>query len=390
MNMRERAYWRELFDAIIHVRGERERIAKAIGVVAVTLSRWASGESSPRPRYLSPLVQAIPDEHRSAFQTSIAQEFPSHHFNEPMQEDLSDEPIQDHTRFSIPFQFVSRILATRATDAPHQVSWVMIQQILQHALLHLASDGQGLKITVILCRPPRDNGIICSLREKVALGTYPWRENVEEQVRFLGADTLVGYTVATARSHQVRDLTVNPTFLPYLRDEHEISAAACPIMWHSHIAGCVLFSSTAVGTFESDALMVLLQAYTNLIALALAESDFYDVSLIQLRVMPTFKDQEQYLASFQRRVIALMKESVSSEYPLTRMKAEKIAWQQIETLLLAYYSRSSCEHDTQAHESAKSDPLNEQDHAHKNYDDRGLHDTFPLQKGKTYDNNTRI
>ena len=27
MNMRERVYWRELLDTIIHIRGERERIA---------------------------------------------------------------------------------------------------------------------------------------------------------------------------------------------------------------------------------------------------------------------------------------------------------------------------------------------------------------------------
>ena len=354
MNMRERVYWRELLDTIIHIRGERERIAKAIGVTTVTLSRWASGESSPRPRYLRPLVLAIPDEHKVAFQASIAQEFPFSHSDELIQEDLIDESIQENVRFSLPFQFFNRILATRATDAPHQVSWVMMQQILQHALLHLATDGVGLKITIVLCMPPREDGIIYSLRETVALGTHPWHENVEEQARFLGADTLVGYTVTTARSHQVRDLRVDPTFLPYLRDEHEISAAACPIMWHSHIAGCVLFSSTGVGTFEADELMNLLQVYTNLIALALAEADFYDVSLIQLRVMPTFKAQEQYLATFQSRVIALMKESLYTERPLSRMQAEKIAWQQIETLLLAYYSHGSEENDTQAHEPAKS------------------------------------
>lgn len=376
--MRERAYWRELLDTIIQVRSERERIAKAIGVTTVTLTRWASGESSPRVRYLRPLVLAIPDEQRPMFQGSLAQEFPTSHFSELIQEDLHDESTQEHEMFALPFQFIKRILTTRATNAPHQVSWVMMQQILQHALLHLAIDGIGLKITIILCMPPRDDGIIYSLREIMALGTYPWSANVEEQARFLGADALVGYTVTTARRHQVRDLRVDPTFLPYLRDEHEISAAACPIMWHSHIAGCVLFSSTRVGTFDSDELMGLLQTYTNLIALALAESDFHDISRIQLRVMPPYEAQKQYLAIFQRCVIALMKESLHAERPLSRMQAEKIAWQQIETLLLVYGRGGSSKHDGQALEPSQFVSFTDKDHVHQSNDQPNLHAPFPL------------
>src|SRR5690349_13156154 len=112
--MRKRAAWRELLDSVIQVRAERERIAAQIGVAPVTLTRWASGETSPRRQNLYPLVQAVPDQHRTAFQVSIEEDLPSHSF---------DEPTRDDAELEIPFQLVSRILATRATDPPHHVAW---------------------------------------------------------------------------------------------------------------------------------------------------------------------------------------------------------------------------------------------------------------------------
>src|SRR5579859_1121597 len=85
--MRKRAVWRELLDSVIQVRTERERIAAQIGVAPVTLTRWANGDTSPRLQLLNPLVQAIPDRHRAAFQASIEEDFPSHSFDEPILDD---------------------------------------------------------------------------------------------------------------------------------------------------------------------------------------------------------------------------------------------------------------------------------------------------------------
>jgi hypothetical protein len=326
--MRKRVVWRELLDSVIQVRTERERIAAEIGVAPVTLTRWASGETSPRSQNLHHLVQVIPDQHRAAFQASIEEDLPSHSF---------DEPIRDNLELEIPFQLVSRILATRATDPPHQVSWVIFHQVLQHALLQLAPDHSGMKITIVECMPPRDNDAICSLREGIGSGTSPWQENVEEHGLFLGAETLAGHAVTTARFCQVPDMRVNPTSLPYYRIDHEISSAACPIMWQGRVAGCLLFSSTQVGAFLAQEQKVLLEAYANLLALAFAEKDFYPVDLIRLHVMPPPDTQQQYLASFRRRVVVLMKESAFTGQVLTSKQAEKIAWQQIETLLLDHY-----------------------------------------------------
>ncbi|TMC21409.1 MAG: GAF domain-containing protein [Chloroflexi bacterium] len=338
--MRQRTYWRELLDMIIHTYGERKRIARAISVAEVTLSRWASGESSPRQRYFRPLLQAIPGAHRHAFEASMKEEFPSLAVDLPGQDMLVyQESMHEHEKLEIPFAFVNRILGIHATSFTHQVSWMIIQQTLQHARLQLSSGLGGLRITIFYCMPPRDDGMIRSLREGPGLGTFPWSESLGEEVQFLGADTLVGHTVATARSHQVSDLRAAPTLVPYRPAEYERSAATYPMMRHGRLAGCVLFSSTEVGRFECDRLAVLLQAYTNLIALAFTESDFYDVSVIQLQVMPAFEAQQQYLSRFRALVITLMKESAHTAQDLTYQQAVTIAWQQVETLLLQHHDK---------------------------------------------------
>jgi transcriptional regulator with XRE-family HTH domain len=326
MDMRKRADWRVLLDSLIQSRAERERIAAQIGVNAVTLSRWASGETSPRPQNLLHLTQALPEQHRTRFRALVEEDLPS----------LSlDELHQENSILEISFQFFNTVLTTRAVSSPQHVFWVIIHQVLQHALLQLDPYRQGMKITIVQCMPPGEDGKIHSLREGIGLGTPPWPESFEEHALFLGAETLAGYTTATGHFHQVPDMRNNPTFLPYYRAEHEISAAACPIMWHGRVAGCVLFSSTQAGAFRTRELNILLECYTNLIALAFAERDFYPMDLIHLQVMPPPEKQMPYLASFRRRVMELMRASVNNlGQPLTSVQAELMTWQQIEKLLL--------------------------------------------------------
>lgn len=323
--MRKRADWRVLLDSLIQNRTERERIAAQIGVNAVTLSRWASGETSPRQQNLRHLVQAVPEQHRARLHALLEEDRPSLALDERHREDA---------RLEIPFQFFNTVLTTRAVSSPLHVFWVIIHQILQHALLQLDPYRQGMKITIVQCMPPGEEGKICSLREGIGLGTPPWPGSFEEHTVFLGAETLAGYATATAHFQQVPDMRNNPTFLPYYRAEHEISAAACPIMWHGRIAGCVLFSSTQAGAFRTRELNILLESYTNLIALAFAERDFYPIDLIHLRIMPSPEEQLPCLASFRRRVMALMQEATNTGQTMTSAQAELMAWQQIEKLLL--------------------------------------------------------
>jgi len=46
--MREAVTWRELLGRSIENLQERQRIANAMGVIPITLMRWANGESTPR------------------------------------------------------------------------------------------------------------------------------------------------------------------------------------------------------------------------------------------------------------------------------------------------------------------------------------------------------
>lgn len=65
--------WRDLLKDVISDAVERERLAKAMDVNPLTLSRWAQGVSTtPRPQKLSQLVQAFPNTASSAAQRVVA------------------------------------------------------------------------------------------------------------------------------------------------------------------------------------------------------------------------------------------------------------------------------------------------------------------------------
>jgi hypothetical protein len=334
-NMQQQSSWRELLDTIIREPSECKRIAEAVGVVEVTVRRWASGQASPRSRFLRPLLQAIPDGHRQAFEASMKEAFSALALDRSGENKMVRQgPVYENTRFSIPSAFVRKILAIRASNVAHQASWVIIQQVLQQAVSHLSSSGLRIKITLVACMPVRENGRVCSLRQGCTLGTSPWSGYLEKHVQFVGAQTLCGQSVATERAQRVRDVRQDSHFLLHAHDEHEVSAAACPLLWYGRVAGCVLFSSLVAGAFESEELMVLLQDYTNLIALAFTEGDFVEVESIQLRVLPTPADQQEHLASFHVRYTQLLSEAAQAGQALSSWRAEILAWQQIETLLL--------------------------------------------------------
>ena len=323
--MRKRAGWRELLDSIIRTRADRDRIAASIGINSVTLTRWASGESTPRPQNLRYLLSAIPVEYRESFQALLEEDQPALSF---------EEGAVDSTEYEIPFQLINTVLTTRETGSVHHVTWVIIHQVLQNALLQLDPQQLGVKITLIRCMPPGSDGKIHSLREEVGLGTPPWETSFEENRFFWGAETLVGYTVTTARMQQVSNVVAQPFSFSHYRTKHEVSAAACPILFHCRIAGCLLFTSTQVDYFQAGR-STLVQGYTSLIALALSEKDFYAHELIQLEACPPPDEQREQIMSFRSRVIKLL-EKAGTEHHVSNAQAEQMAWQQIEVALLQH------------------------------------------------------
>ncbi len=315
--------WRELLGNIISNPAERDRIANEINVHPITLVRWINGESSPRPHNLRQLLRALSKPQRSQFLPSV----------EKMLYDLSDfEADAFPQEFFYPL--VMDVLEVRATTPDVLRFWSIVRIILQRALKQLDPDGVGLSITVVRCMPPGSDGKIRSLRECVGMGTPPWRGELEEKALFLGVESLVGHVTVSCRPEQVGDIRSNKTFLPAYLTEHEVSAAACPILFANRVAGCLLVSCTQPDYFVTEARLSLIRGFTNLVALAFEPKEFYNSDLVDLYIVPSLEKQQVQLASFRQRVLKLVQEATQAGQHLTNTQAEQLVWQQIEAVLL--------------------------------------------------------
>ena len=314
--------WREFLGSIITNPVEHDRIATEIGIHSVTLSRWVSGESSPRPHNMRQLLRALPKSQRSQLQSLL----------ERVSLDISDFEI-DISEQEIPYKFIMEVLDARASIPDLLRFWSITRLILQQALRHLDPERVGLAITVVRCMPPRD-GKIRSLRESVGLGTPPWGGDLEEKALLLGAESLAGHVTISCRLEHIGDLQANKTFLPAYQVEHEVSAVACPIMHACRVAGCLLLSSTQTDYFAPEARLSLVRGYTNLVSLAFNPDEFYNPETIALHIMPPPAIQQNYFAGFRQRVLKRMQESARTEHRLASTEAEQLEWQQIEESLL--------------------------------------------------------
>jgi transcriptional regulator with XRE-family HTH domain len=314
--------WREFLGSVITNPVDRDRIASEIGVHAITLSRWVSGESSPRPHNLRQLLRALPKGQRNQLQSLL----------ENVSSDISDFEI-DMSEQEIPYKFIMEVLDARASIPDLLRFWSITRLILQQALRQLDPERVGLAITVVRCMPPRE-GKIRSLRESVGLGTPPWGGDLEEKALLLGAESLAGHVTISCRLEHIGDLQANKTFLPAYQVEHEVSAVACPIMHACRVAGCLLLSSTQTDYFAPEARLSLVRGYTNLVSLAFNPDEFYDPETISLHIMPPPSTQQRYFSGFRQRVLKRMQESAKTEYRLASTEAEQLEWQQIEESLL--------------------------------------------------------
>jgi hypothetical protein len=314
--------WREFLGGIISNATERDRIASEIGVHAVTLSRWVSGESSPRPHNMRQLLRALPKQQRQQLQSQL----------EKVSSDISDFDI-DTSEQEIPYKFIMEVLDARASIPDLLRFWSITRLVLQQALRQLDPERVGLAITVVRCMPPRD-GKIRSLREGVGLGTPPWGGDLEEKALLLGAESLAGHVTVSCRLEHIGDLKSNKTFLPAYQVEHEISAVACPIMYACRVAGCLLLSSTQQDYFAPEARLSLVRGYTNLVSLAFNPEEFYDPEMIALHIMPPPPRQQDFFDGFRQRVLKRMQKSAVMEQRLASTEAEHLEWLQIEESLL--------------------------------------------------------
>jgi hypothetical protein len=320
----ETSSWRDLLRIIVSVPSERQRIAKAAGVRSITLMRWINENTHPRPENLRQLLRALPPHYRGQFQELL---------------ELEEGPVpllpdQEMTEAEeIPFTLVDEIMRTRSNTPDSLRFWVISRMILQHALRHLDPEPLGMAITIVRCMPPSKDGKIHSLRENIVYGTPPWSSEAEHQLVFLGAESLAGYVVATSRPAAIQNLQDNTNYIPSQQGEHEVCAAAAPFLFAGRIAGCLLFSSTQPDYFD-ESRFPHIQAYTNLMTLALDPENFYPTSLVDLRVMPSLDVQQTHLADYRRHVQHILRESLQTGHPISFHEAEQVAWQHLEEMLL--------------------------------------------------------
>lgn len=323
--MQKVSSWRDLLQSLLSTPDERDRVAAAIGVRSITLVRWMHGESIPRSDNLRQLLYALPTQFQDQFRSLLEQEgfFPSL----PHERELA--PLQE-----IPFLFVREVFETRANTPDSMRFWAISHQVLQHAIRQLDPVPVGIAINVVRCMPPFSDGKIHSLRESTGQGTPPWKAELEQQAMFLGAESLAGYVVTSGRPAAIHNLRAEPLYYPASLAEHEVSAAAYPLRYANRIAGCLLFSSTQPEYFVSPSRLALIHGYTDLLTLAFAPEEFYPLELIELRIMPPFTVQHQYLSGFRQRVSKVMADAAHSGDSLPFAEAEQVAWQQLEEILL--------------------------------------------------------
>jgi hypothetical protein len=300
--------WRDMLKSIIKDQPERERIATALRLNPLTLTRWS-----------------LPLELRAQFIALVQQEDPSFRDEAPLEASTYLDP-----------DFLRGVWKMRAETSPMLLFWTLCKHVLQHALRQLDPERAGMSITVAQCMPPAQDGMISSLREVFGRGTPPWPAELEREVMFLGAESLAGYVVSRGRSEAIGDLRTEATHLPSYRVGPEVSAAAFPLLYTNRVAGCLLVSSTIPYYFASSSRYQLIQDYAFQITEAFTPEQFYPLEQIRLRLMPSFEVQHRLLVTLQDRIYRRMlhMRSDSTQPQLTRLQAESLTWQELEKELL--------------------------------------------------------
>lgn len=234
---------------------------------------------------------------------------------------------------SIPVALYNRVLHLLCTTSYERRFWSICSAVLHDALKRLDPDRLGLQLSIEQCMAPAYGNTVRCLRERLALGTPPWSEQVEQRGRFFGAESLAGFVTSIGRQYTVVNIDKGhrpPDYLP----EHAMSAVATPIMYIGRVVGCLLVVSTQPGYFRKPALLDLIQSYALLLVLAFHPEDFYELERIELQPMPSFQVQQSYFSSIQQRILALLKKAATDQRPLSYDVAEQHAlWQLAEELL---------------------------------------------------------
>ena len=320
--------WRELLALRISDLDERRRIAQLAGVDEVTLKRYAEGKTRRiRPHLLRPLVAAWPSGERPLLTRLILEEFPDFVASEQSDASSLNGLKTPQAPNGIALDVYERVLRTYATTPLSLRFWVISNLVLGAALEQLDPGPQpmGVEVVLVQCMRCQQSESVGYLRETCLLGTPPWRKDQITPL-FLGAESLSGYAVTTARPAICQNLRTNPTFLPVRVEAYEESAAAYPLLQGERVGGCLLVATTQVDFFTPPRLQ-LINAYADLAVLALQDDQFYEQQAIQLSTMPATDVQQAHFASFRSRVNELI--NAPDRQVANILEAEQLVWRQL-------------------------------------------------------------
>lgn len=316
--------WRDQLRQRVADPRERERLAHALTVNAITLHRWAKGTSNPRPEKLQRLLEILSLKGNDQL-LRIFNEGSSHYL--PLQDE-----IMTTKEIIIPADFYAHILLQSRTTHKDIFFTTLCGFILSQAITQFDLHHKGIAIIVAKCMPP-SRGKVRSLRETIGSGTSPWGSDLHQSFRLLGAESLVGNAISGDGAMTNADLSDPSSRAAGYRDQWEASAAATPIMRAGEIAGALLVSSTQPDYFDEPLKDLLLQ-YAGLFATIFETNEFYPIQHLALSALSSYEKQRPLLDNFQGRVSKIMAERAASQHPVTLTQAENLAWQEIEAALL--------------------------------------------------------
>jgi len=315
--------WRALLKSVMNTAQEKQRIADVLGVSLQALTRWLNGEVRPRPQSLRPLLDALP-EYRADLLPLLKAEYGNA---------FDDMDTVDEAPEEIPSSFYERVLHAYGELPSPMRSWSMCDLILQQALRQLDPRRVGMEITVVRCMYHTEKRKVRSLRETMGRGTPPWSNTLERPPVLLGAEALVGYIVTSGRAAVIQNAEEGQSLYPARWMEWERSAAGHPITRGAAIAGCLHVSCARPNYFTSTRL-ALIRGYAELMAIAFEPHEFYRPEDIQIHVMPSYDRQKQAFATFRQRASQILVQAARDRVPMDIVRAEQLAWQQIEDELL--------------------------------------------------------
>lgn len=328
--------WRELLGQLIADPRERERLAKAIRVRAVTLQRWADGNHHPRLDNIRALLKHVPREIYPLFMSLLRDDFP-----ELVQEKLPEE----HVATTPPGEFYARALSNLALTPKPLYHQSMQELVLQQALEQLDPDRQGMLISLATLVSPRSGQKVRSLCEHDGLGTLPWPRDLSNKLLFLGSESLVGQAVMHLRPF-VANNRDEMTLYSVHWTRYERSAVAFPLLRQTRVVGGLIVASTQ-DYFFTPARLMLIEAYSHLAACIFDTDEFFDVADIELTMMPDHTLQSPYFAGYNRRVLQKIADRSAQDERITIQQAREIVLQDLEEILLQVFLQSKAAHPTE-------------------------------------------